>query len=177
VNSSGAKFEGLTSKLASVTDQLRAGDQDFQALLAGGPGFTSETTGFLKDVGPSLPGLLAPVNTVAKVLSVYRDYVAQLLSDYPEALSLVQSVTLPERGGLDAVRLTLSQANKPSECIQGFLPVLKWRLPDDNGPAYTPLYYCAAPKNDPRAVRGARNVPCPGDPGRREPTPAECGEK
>ncbi len=177
VNASGSHFAGLTSKLAQVSDQLRAGDADLQALLAHGPGFTSSTTGFLRDVGPSLPGFLTPLDTVASVLATYRDYVAQLLTDYPTALSEVQSVTLPERGGLDAVRLTLSQANKPSECTQGFLPVASWRLPDQTGPAFTPLYYCTAATNDVRAVRGARNVPCPGDPARREPTAADCRRK
>ncbi|MCW2856544.1 MAG: hypothetical protein JWR52_2159 [Marmoricola sp.] len=177
VNAAGSHFEGLTSKLAQVSDQLRAGDKNLQALLATGPTFTSETTSFLQDVGPSIPGFLAPLKTVATVLATYQSYLAQLLSDYPTALSMVQSVTLPERGGLDAVRLTLSQANKPSECTEGFLPVAQWRLPDDNGPAYTPLYYCAAAKSDPRAVRGARNVPCPGDPARREPTAADCQRK
>lgn len=177
VNASAGHFEGLTSKLAQVSDQLRAGDADLNALLANGPGFTSATTGFLHDVGPSLPGLLAPLDTVASVLATYRDYVAQLLTDYPTALSEVQSVTLPERGGLDAVRLTLSQANKPSECTEGFLPVAQWRLPDQTGPAFTPLYYCTAATNDVRAVRGARNVPCPGDPARREATAAECRRK
>jgi phospholipid/cholesterol/gamma-HCH transport system substrate-binding protein len=42
--------------------------------------------------------------------------------------------------------------------------------------AYTPLYYCTAPRNDARAVRGARNIPCPNDPGRREATPEQCRE-
>ncbi len=176
LNGSAGHIDSLTSRLASVTDQLRAGDADLRALLAGGPGFTSETTDFLADVGTVLPAFLRPMGVVARVLATYRDYVAQLLSDYPQALSFVQSVTLPDRN-MHAVRLTVANANKPPECIQGFLPVSMWRMPDDVGPAYTPLYYCSAPTNDTRAVRGARNVPCPDDPARREPTPEKCREK
>jgi phospholipid/cholesterol/gamma-HCH transport system substrate-binding protein len=176
VNGSAAHITSLTTKLAGVTDQLRAGDADLRSLLANGPGFADETTSFLQDIGPALPGFLAPLTAVTGVLSTYQDYVAQLLSDYPVALSFVQSVTLPERGGLDAVRLTLANANKPPECTQGFLPVSKWRAPDVVGNAYTPLYYCSSPSNDDRVVRGARNVPCPNDPTRRAATPAQCKE-
>jgi len=176
VNGAGSDIASLTSKLASVTDQLRAGDAELRSLLRNGPTFASETTDFLRDVGPSLPGLLAPVTTISGVLATYQDYVAQILSDYPVALSFVQSVTLPERGGLNAVRLTVSNANKPSECTKGFLPVSKWRAPDDVGDVYTPLYYCAEPSNDNRVVRGARNVPCPDDPTRRAATPQQCKE-
>jgi len=176
VNGSAAHITSLTTKLASVTDQLRAGDADLRSLLTSGPGFAEETTSLLRDIGPSIPGLLTPLNVIAGVLSNYQAYVAQLLSEYPVALSFVQSVTLPERGGLDAVRLTLANADKPAECTQGYLPVSKWRAPDEVGNAYTPLYYCAAPGNDSRVVRGARNIPCPSDPSRREPTPAQCKE-
>jgi phospholipid/cholesterol/gamma-HCH transport system substrate-binding protein len=175
LNQSGGHIDALTRQLASVTEQLKLGDADLRALLTQGPGFVDQTTRFIRDVGPSLPGLLAPLNTVASVLATYRDHVAQLLSDYPTALSLVQSVTLPELG-MHAVRLTLANANKPPECTEGFLPVDQWRLPGEVGPAYTPLYYCSASHDDTRAVRGARNIPCPNDPGRREPTPTLCKE-
>jgi phospholipid/cholesterol/gamma-HCH transport system substrate-binding protein len=176
VNASGGHIASLTTKLAQVTDELKAGNSDLQTLLAQGPTFSATTSGFLDDLDKSLPGLLGPANTVTGVLATYKDYVAQLLSDYPTALSFVQSVTLPD-ADIDAVRLTLANANKPSECTNGFLPVSKWRAPDDNGTAYTPLYYCAAKPSDPRDVKGARNVPCPGDPARREPTPELCQEK
>lgn len=176
LNASGNHIASLTSKVADVTDELRAGDDDLRTLLAQGPGFATETSSFLKnDLGPGLPQLLAPLGTVAGVLDTYQDYLAQLLTDYPTAVSLVQSVTLPDKD-LNAVRLTVSQANKPPECTKGFLPVSKWRLPDDIGPAYTPLYYCAASSTDKRVVRGARNVPCPNDPSRRAATPAQCKE-
>jgi phospholipid/cholesterol/gamma-HCH transport system substrate-binding protein len=175
VNAAGGHIEALSTQLASVTSQLKAGDDDLRELLASGPGFADETAAFLRELGPVLPAFLEPFNTVAGVLATYRDYVAQVLSDYPAALTYVQSVTLQDRD-MHAVRLTVANANKPPECVSGFLPVSKWRLPDDVGMAYTPLYYCTAPANDPRAVRGARNIPCPDDPGRREATPEQCRE-
>jgi phospholipid/cholesterol/gamma-HCH transport system substrate-binding protein len=176
INASGGHIASLTSKLAQVTDELRAGDADLRSLLSNGPAFTTQTSGLFDDLGSSLPGLLMPLGTVTGVLATYKDYLAQLLTDYPTALSLVQSVTLPD-AGIGAVRLTVSQANKPPECTEGFLPVNKWRLPEVTGPAYTPLYYCSAAANDSRVVRGARNVPCPNNPGRLEPTPSKCREK
>lgn len=176
VDGAGGHIQALSNQLASVTSQLKAGDQDLRALLTTGPAFATQTTAFLQQLEPLLPAFLQPFNTVAAVLATYRDYVAQLLSDYPVALSYVQSVTLPEFG-MHAVRLTVANANKPPECTSGFLPVSKWRMPDDVGMAYTPLYYCTAPTNDVRAVRGARNVPCPTAPARREPTAAQCRER
>ncbi|MFL6062854.1 MAG: MCE family protein [Marmoricola sp.] len=173
LNGAGGHIAALSRQLASVTGQLRAGDADLKKLLATGPGATGETTSFLQDVGPLLPGFLAPLDGISGTLATYRAYLAQVLSDYPAALSYVQSVTLPDRN-LNAVRLTVANADKPPECIKGFLPVSKWRMPDDVGMAYTPLYYCKAPTDDAKAVRGARNVPCPNDPARREPTAALC---
>lgn len=37
-----------------------------------------------------------------------------------------------------------------------------------------PLAHCEAPADDPRAIRGARNLPCPNS-SRRGPLPADCG--
>lgn len=175
LNASGSHIASLSNNLSKVTDELREGDADLRALLATGPAFAAETSGFLADIAPLLPGLLEPLATVTQVTATYDDFLRQLLSDYPIALSLVQSVTLPDRD-ISAVRLTVSQVNKPPECSKGFLPVSKWRLPADVGKVFTPLYYCDAPANDTRVVRGARNVPCPGQPGRRAPTPALCKE-
>lgn len=175
LNASGSDIAALSNNLSKVTDELRAGDADLRALLADGPAFATETSAFLAEIGPLLPRLLKPLVTVTDVTATYDDYLRQLLSDYPIALSLVQSVTLPDRD-VSAVRLTVSQVNKPPECTKGFLPVSKWQLPEEVGPVFTPLYYCAAKNDDTRTVRGVRNVPCPGQPGRREPTPALCKE-
>ncbi|HSV37231.1 MAG TPA: MCE family protein [Nocardioidaceae bacterium] len=173
VNSRSANIESFTSDLAQVTAELRAGDDDLRTLLAKGPRFAGEAVAFLDDLEAILPALLQPLNITAGVLSLYRHHLAEILSTYPQAVGAVQSVTLSELGSHD-VRLTLANADKPAACLQGFLPVNQWRSPFDTTLVDTPLLYCSEEPSDPRAVKGARNVPCPNDPTRRAPTPALC---
>jgi len=173
VNSQAPHIASFTRDLAQVTDELRAGDRDLRTLLARGPAFADETVAFLDDLAKVLPGFLQPLNAVSEVLATYRNHLAELLSIYPQAVAAVQSVTLPELGTHD-VRLTLSNADEPPACFQGFLPVSEWRSPFDDTLVDTPLLYCTEEPGDPRAVRGARNIPCPDDLARRAPTPALC---
>ncbi|WP_183093582.1 MCE family protein [Nocardioides stalactiti] len=173
INGRSANIVRLTSNLQQVTDELRAGDDDIRALLDDGPRFTATTNLLLDDLEVDLPPLLQATNTVSRVLNRYDPYLQQILSDYPLAVATVQSVTLP---ALDdkAVRLTLANFDDPPECIEGFLPVSEWASPFDLEPRKTPLVFCTAPHDDPRSVRGARNIPCPQDPARREGDAAAC---
>ncbi|HWJ82507.1 MAG TPA: MCE family protein [Nocardioides sp.] len=173
VNAHASNIEHLASNLADVTDQLRAGDDDLRSLLGRGPRFAVTTTRFLGDLGSLLPPLLAVTNPIAAELGRFNPHLEQLLSDYPLALSVVQSVTLPNYGD-HYVRLSLANIDDPPECTQGFLPASAWASPFDESPRRTPLVYCTAPHDDPRAVRGARNVPCPDDPARREGDVGDC---
>ncbi len=173
VNGQGEGIARLARNLEQVSAELRAGDADLRALLAAGPRFSKQTAGFVDDLRLSLPLLLARTNPVLTVLNRYDSFLEQILSDYPLAVATVQSVTLP---ALDSheVRLTLANADKPPECVQGFVPARDWTSPFDVTPRETPLVYCQAPKGDPRGVRGARNIPCPDDPARREGEASRC---
>lgn len=173
VNGEADAINRLTRNLDQVTDELRAGDDDLRKLLQTGPGFSAETLTFIDRLSVSLPPLLARTNPVLEVLGTYNGHVAQILSDYPLAVATVQSVTLPAVSD-NAVRLTVANANKPPECVQGFVPPREWASPFDNSARKTPLVYCALPSNDPRGVRGARNIPCPNDPSRREGDATRC---
>ncbi|KRC54094.1 MULTISPECIES: MCE family protein [unclassified Nocardioides] len=173
VNGEGDGIRRLTASLDQVTTELRSGDEDLRGLLEGGPGFSQQTLAFLDDLSVSLPVLLARTNPVLAVLRTYNAHLAQTLSDYPLAASIVQSVTLPD-SATHEVRLTVANVNKPPECVQGALPGKDWASPFDNSPRRTPLIYCTAPHNDPRGVRGARNLPCPNDPARREGDVSKC---
>lgn len=173
VNGEADGISRLTANLDQVTAELRAGDGDLRTLLAAGPGFSQQTLSFLDDLSTSLPTLLARANPVFRVLSDYNGYLAQILSDYPLAVATVQSVTLPALGSHE-VRLTLANADKPPECVRGFVPAKDWTSPFDTTPRRTPLVYCTEAKSDPRGVRGARNIPCPNDPARREGDASKC---
>ena len=173
INGKSANIRRLTHNLAQVTAELRAGDQDIRALLDRGPEFADTTNVLLDDLESDLPPLLRTTNTVSRLLNLYDPYLRQILSDYPLAVATVQSVTLP---AIDdkAVRLTLSNFADPPECIEGFVPPQQWASPFDTSPRKNPLVFCTAPHDDPRAVRGARNIPCPQSPARREGDASEC---
>lgn len=173
INGESDSITRLTRNLDQVTAELRAGDDDLRALLADGPGFSTETLAFIDNLSASLPVFLARTNPVLGILRTYDAHLAQILSDYPLAVATVQSVTLPNLGD-NAVRLTVANADKPPECVKGFVPASQWASPFDFSPRKTPLVYCTQPQNDPRGVRGARNIPCPTDPSRREGDATKC---
>jgi hypothetical protein len=63
----------------------------------------------------------------------------------------------------------------PPACTVGFLPPSQWRSPADTTTIDTPDgLYCKLPQDSPLNVRGARNIPCMGHPGKRAPTVEIC---
>jgi phospholipid/cholesterol/gamma-HCH transport system substrate-binding protein len=65
----------------------------------------------------------------------------------------------------------------PPACTVGFLPPSSWRSPADETEIDTPDgLYCKLPQDSPLAVRGARNYPCMGLPGKRAPTVQLCDD-
>jgi hypothetical protein len=65
----------------------------------------------------------------------------------------------------------------PPACTVGFLPPSQWRNPADTSTIDTPDgLYCKLPQDSPIAVRGARNYPCMGHPGKRAPTVELCND-
>jgi phospholipid/cholesterol/gamma-HCH transport system substrate-binding protein len=173
VNARSDNIGRLAGNLQQVTDELRAGDDDLRALLEQGPEFTDTTHVLLDDLETDLPPLLESINTVSRVLNLYDPYLRQVLSDYPLAAAIVQSVTLPSIGD-KAVNLTLANFADPPECLEGFVPPSEWASPFDLAPRRNQLVYCTAPHDDPRGVRGARNIPCPQNPARREGDASLC---
>jgi phospholipid/cholesterol/gamma-HCH transport system substrate-binding protein len=173
VNARSDNIGRLTSNLEQVSDELRAGDDDLRALLEQGPEFADTTNVLLDDLETDLPPLLEAINTVSSVLNLYDPYLRQILSDYPLAAAIVQSVTLPSVDD-KAVNLTLANFADPPECTEGFVPPSEWASPFDLAPRRNPLVFCTAPHDDPRGVRGARNIPCPQNPARREGDASLC---
>ena len=94
----------------------------------------------------------------------------------PPYIASVQAVGLPRNNptGFTQGDFTLTIGDPPA-CTVGFLPPSSWRSPADLSDVDTPDgLYCKLPQDSPIAVRGARNYPCMGQPGKRAPTVEIC---
>ncbi len=162
--------------LAGVTGQLSANDPQIRGLLQNGPGALAEASQLLEQVKPTLPVLLANLTTVSRIAVTYNASVEQLLVLLPPYIASVQAVGLPRNNptGFTQGDFTLTIGDPPA-CTVGFLPPSSWRSPADLSDVDTPDgLYCKLPQDSPIAVRGARNYPCMGQPGKRAPTVEMC---
>ncbi len=162
--------------LAGVTAQLNANDPQLRAVLRDGPGALQEVSLLLNQVKPTLPVLLANLTTIAQIAVTYHASAEQLLVLLPPYVGSVQAVGLPRNNptGFTQGDFTLTVGDPPA-CTVGFLPPSSWRSPSDLSDVDTPDgLYCKLPQDSPIAVRGARNYPCMGQPGKRAPTVEIC---
>jgi phospholipid/cholesterol/gamma-HCH transport system substrate-binding protein len=162
--------------LAGITDQLNTNDPQWRGILANGPGAADEASALLNQVKPTLPVLLASLTTVGQVGVTYNRSLEQLLVLLPPYVGSIQAVGSPLNNptGMTLGDFTLTM-NDPPACTVGFLPPSQWRSPEDLSDADTPDgLYCKLPQDSPIAVRGARNYPCQGEPGKRAPTVEIC---
>ena len=161
--------------LAAVTEQLTTNDPEIRGLLQRGPASFGEVTRLFEQVKPTLPVLLANLTSIGQVGVTYHASLEQLLVLLPPLTAMFIGAG-PHNNyvgqGLGDFRLTQGD---PPPCTVGYLPPNQWRSPADTSPADTPDgLYCKLPQDSPIAVRGARNYPCMGHPGKRAPTVAEC---
>ena len=161
--------------LAGVTEQLVTDDPQVRTLLQTGPGFAQEVSRLLNQVKPTLPVLLANLTTVGQVAVTYNASLEQLLMLLPPSISSTQSYSSTSNPtGLPLGEFALSLADPPA-CTVGFLPPSSWRSPADTTTVDTPDgLYCKLPQDSPVVVRGARNYPCQGVPGKRAPVVQIC---
>ena len=162
--------------LAGITDQVATRDQQVRAILQTGPGAADEASKLLAAIKPTLPVLLANLSTLGQVLLTYRPSLQQLFVLFPPYVAATQSFALPENNptGLPLGDFTTSIGDPPA-CTVGFLPPSQWRSPADTTVTDTPDgLYCKLPQDSPIGVRGARNNPCMGHPGKRAPTVQIC---
>ena len=162
--------------LAGVTGQIAADDQALRGVLANGPAAADEASRLLEQIKPTLPILLANLTTVGQIAVTYRPSLEQLLVLLPPFIASIQAVGLPRNNptGYTQGDFTLT-LNDPPACTVGFLPPSSWRSPADLSDIDTPDgLYCKLPQDSPIAVRGARNYPCMGQPGKRAPTVEIC---
>jgi phospholipid/cholesterol/gamma-HCH transport system substrate-binding protein len=165
--------------LAGVTQQVAQNDPQVRAILQQGPGFAQEVAGLLTQVKPTLPVLLANLTTLGQILVTYNPSLEQLLVMLPAVVAAQQSFGLPKNNptGLPQAGDFAFTISDPPSCTVGFLPPSQWRNPADVTTIDTPdNLYCKLPQDSPLAVRGARNYPCMGHPGKRAPTVELCDD-
>ena len=162
--------------LAGVTGKLSSTDPQFRTILQEGQGAIEETSKLLNQVKPTLPVLLSSMTTVGQILLTYNPSLEQLIVLLPPVVAAQQSYGLPKNNptGLPLGEFSLSSSDPPP-CTVGFLPPSSWRSPADLSDIDTPDgLYCKLPQDAPISVRGARNYPCMGQPGKRAPTVEIC---
>lgn len=164
------------SSLAGITGQVAARDEEVRTILRTGSGAADEASRLLNQIKPTVPVLLANLTTVGQIGVTYNPSIEQLLVLLPPYLAATQSygssLNNPTGMALSEFSLTLGD---PPACSVGFLPPSSWRSPADLSDADTPDgLYCKLPQDSPIGVRGARNFPCMGQPGKRAPTVEIC---
>jgi virulence factor Mce-like protein len=161
--------------LAGVTGQLVTNDSQLRTILTEGPGATHEAARLLEQLKPTLPVLLANLTTIGQIAVTYRPSLEQLLVLLPPYVRYIQSSSPWNNAtGLPIGDFRI-ELNDPPPCTVGFLPPSSWRDPQDMTDIDTPDdMYCKLPQDSPIAVRGARNYPCMGHPGKRAPSVKIC---
>ncbi|HZC10044.1 MAG TPA: MlaD family protein [Mycobacterium sp.] len=161
--------------LAGFTGQLANNDPQVRTLLERGPAAFNEASTLLHQINPTLPVLLANLTTVGQIAVTYHASIEQVLVLLPPVTAVAQA-GLGDKNPTGTVQADYTTAmGDPSRCTVGFLPPSSWRSPADTTTIDTPDgLYCKLPQDSPIAVRGARNYPCMGHPGKRAPTVEIC---
>ncbi|HEY9313230.1 MlaD family protein [Williamsia sp.] len=169
-------IEIWSRSLAGVTGQLVTNDPQIRSILASGPGFSNEVTKLLQSVEFTLPVLLANLTSVGQLAVTYNAGLEQLLVLLPPSIAMIQAVQPKNNAsGLGLGDFRISGVSDPPACTVGFLPPDQWRPPSDTTTIDTPEgLYCKLPQDSDIAVRGARNIPCLGVPGKRAASAELC---
>ncbi|SPM38130.1 ABC-type transporter Mla maintaining outer membrane lipid asymmetry, periplasmic component MlaD [Mycobacterium numidiamassiliense] len=165
-----------TRSLAGITDQLAQNDAQLRTLLQRGPEAANEVSRLLNQIKPTLPILLANLTTIGQIGITYNPSIEQVLILLPPFVSSIQAA-LPRNNatGIPTGGEFAATVGDPNPCTVGFLPPSQWRSPADTTAIDTPDgLYCKLPQDSPSTVRGARNYPCMGHPGKRAPTVQIC---
>ena len=161
--------------LAGISDVLANDDSRVRTVLENGPGALDEASRLFEQIKPTLPVLLANLTTIGQIGITYHPSLEQVLVLLPASVAYTNtagSLNWPDGKSRGDFALTVDD---PPICTVGFLPPSQWRSPADTSDIDTPDgMYCKLPQDSPLAVRGARNYPCMGHPGKRAPTVEIC---
>src|ERR1700743_2743013 len=170
-----ASFRAWARSLAGISDVVATDDSRVRTLLQNGPGAADEASRLFEQIKPTLPVLLANLTTLGQIGVTYRPSLEQLLVLLPPAVAITQTAApFNHTDGWAKGDFALT-VDDPPICTVGFLPPNMWRSPSDTADIDTPDgLYCKLPQDSPLSVRGARNYPCMGHPGKRAPTVEIC---
>lgn len=173
---SGADMRAWVNNLASFTGQLVKSDPQLRSVLAEAPATMTVADQLLRDISPTLPLMLANTVGIGQITMTYNDSIQQLLVVYPALMGALETVVQYAEKNNNQLPLDFHlQLNSPQSCSMGYLSPEQRRPPSDVEIPVTPDgIYCRIPQDSQIAVRGARNSPCPLQPGKRAPTPREC---
>jgi phospholipid/cholesterol/gamma-HCH transport system substrate-binding protein len=161
--------------LAGISDVVATDDSRVRTLLQNGPGAADEASRLFEQIKPTLPVLLANLTTIGQIGVTYHPSLEQLLVLLPPSVAYrdtAASFNHPDGWSKGDFSFTVDD---PPICTVGFLPQNMWRSPSDTSDIDTPDgLYCKLPQDSPLSVRGARNYPCMGHPGKRAPTVEIC---
>jgi phospholipid/cholesterol/gamma-HCH transport system substrate-binding protein len=161
--------------LAGISDVVATDDSRVRTLLQNGPGAADEASRLFEQIKPTLPVLLANLTTLGQVGVTYHPSLEQLLVLLPPAVAITQTAAPFNHTDGWAKGDFSFTVDDPPICTVGFLPPNMWRSPSDTSDIDTPDgLYCKLPQDSPLSVRGARNYPCMGHPGKRAPTVEIC---
>jgi phospholipid/cholesterol/gamma-HCH transport system substrate-binding protein len=161
--------------LAGISDVVATDDSRVRTLLQNGPGAADEASRLFEQIKPTLPVLLANLTTIGQIGVTYHPSLEQLLVLLPPSVAYRDTAAPfnhPDGWSKGDFSFTVDD---PPICTVGFLPQNMWRSPSDTSDIDTPDgLYCKLPQDSPLSVRGARNYPCMGHPGKRAPTVEIC---
>jgi len=170
-----------SAHLATVTDELRAHDDDMANLLVTGGPAVDEARQLFERLQPTVPILMANLVSLGDVAVAYQPNIEQILVLLPQGTAELQGASLASHNTKQDYKGTHVDfnlnINVPPPCTTGFLPAQQRRpaaLQDYPDPPAGDVY-CRIPQDsDLVAVRGARNTPCATVPGKRAPTVKMC---
>lgn len=170
------------ANLASVTAQLRTADHNVASILDNGAHAADQTRQLIDRLNPTVPVLLANLQSVGEIALAYNANIEQLLVLAPQGVGqfasgmVTNQTALKPAYGTQMIGLSAGNLNLPAPCATGFLPAQQRRAPalEDYPDRADGDLYCRVPQDSPIAVRGARNIPCARVPGKRAPTAAMC---
>ncbi|KKC01664.1 MCE family protein, partial [Mycobacterium nebraskense] len=172
--------QAWAAHLADLTRGVQKNDSAVRQVLEQGGPAVGEVRQLLDRVNPTLPVVLANLIAVGQVALTYHAGLEQLLVLLPQAVATIQAINVPNRNtkqGYKGAFLSFNlRLNLPPPCLTGFLPAQQQRVPswDDYPDRPGGDLYCRVPQDSPQNVRGVRNTPCVGRPGKRAPTVQMC---